>query len=410
MKIVKLAGAATIALAIASPALAQQTTPVVIEQVNLKDAFSNLNVNVRTSDESVIGVNSAISNTISAYGNTDGASARFRQTGAGATAVTNVANRNTDILATATTAQGNGLTYAVTEGRAGASIRQNTNGDILAENNIAAGSARLIEASTTATANVSTISSENSRVGVSAVQNARGDVRAINNTTARLNDEAATFVTTGTANSLSVEGYNEANLWDIYQNTQGHTQIEATSNVRIWDAANVTNATTAAGNSINVATESGFAGIGTPSRPSAVQTNNAGVSATANTRVDQLTGFASTTALGVGNSASLTNASSDESRVFLDQVNTGGVYAESNFQSGAAFGPIVSDATAVGNTLSLNAGANLQRSGGLTTGLTQTNSGHIVSNTNINARSATSVVGTASAIGNSATIIGSNGY
>ncbi|MEO1028594.1 MAG: holdfast anchor protein HfaD [Pseudomonadota bacterium] len=410
MKLVKLLGAASIAAIIASPALAQQRNPVVVHQVNLKDAFSNLNVQVGDAGESVIGVNTALSNTATISGVTPGFTPRVTQQSAGAFATTNVNVGTTGVLATATTAQGNGLTQTTEDGRAIVSLRQRAYGDIDAENNISADSVDLVEASTTATANIASIYALDHRAGATANQTSTGDVRATNNASLNFNKDAATFVTTATGNALSAEGKTGAKVWDVFQ-TQHQGKVEAVSNVGIWDAANVTNATTAAGNTVSAWAEYGEASIGMRDKDSAIQTNKAHILAESNTHVDQLIGFAQTTALGVGNSAAVTNLSSDETAVYLDQINTGGVSANSNFSAGTAFGPVVSDATAVGNTISLTGTANLGTTTGIHAGTHQINSGHIRATTNINLGSGTSVIGTATAIGNSATITGaSKGY
>lgn len=412
MKLVKLLGAVSIAAIIASPAMAQQRNPIVIDQVNLKDAFSNLNVQVGDASESVIGVNSALSNTATIAGVTPGFTPRIKQEAGGAFATTNINVGTAPIIATATTAQGNGATLATEEGRAIASVRQRTYGDIKAINNIEADSTDIAEATTIATANIATIVAADNRAGGTATQSTSGDVRAQNNVSLGFNQDAATFVTAATGNALSAEGKSGANIWDVYQTTQGHTKIDATSNVTIWDAANVTNATTAAGNTISGWTEYGEANIGMRDKDVARQTNGAHVTAHANTNVDQLTGFATTTALGVGNSASLTNTSDGETGLYLTQNNSGGVSAGSNFNAGIAFGPVVSDATAVGNTINLSSNADLGTVGGIRAGTSQINTGHVRAATNINiGSSATSVIGTASAIGNSTTITGATkGY
>lgn len=407
----KLAGAVSLIALIAAPAVAddekprkQWTDDAVIDQVNLGDTWSNLDVKVKRVDEAVIGVNTAVSNSITAHREYEDLRINGTQKAGEVSASTYTDVHHAPYISTTTTAQGNS---AVTETYAGRNVsryRQEAVGDVSAMTATSVGTVDSIASTTSAAGNVISSTAEGELVRQSFVQKSDADVSARNMASIDANSYDATFVTTAASNSVAADAWGgDVIVRGGIQHARAGTRVDAESDVFIGDATNVTNATAASGNSLSATAYGGVADVGRQANP-VRQSNGANVQSRSNTLVNELTGFANTTSLGVGNSASVYSVGDGDATAWLDQSNSGGVVASSTFDSSLGGGYVITDATAAGNSAHVSSVGPIGTTGHVTAGINQYNTGTVRANSSTWTSTAGAVVGTATAVGNSATV------
>lgn len=182
---------------------------------------------------------------------------------------------------------------------------------------------------------------------------------------------------------------------DIAQTSTGN-QVFASTDVYQGQARDVTAASTATANSTAIDNKWGYAEI------RGRQTNQSGVYSESCVTLATWNGTAVISSNGVGNSTLATNVGSDMA-LDVAQQNDGSVLSDAFFQCSGSGDAIVAS-TAIGNAVT---GYVCSQCGdaGLSSTTNQINTGNITSTGTINATTTGQLIGSASAIGNSATFI-----
>lgn len=389
------------AFTLAAPAFAPilaQVPPIIVDQLQWGDVFADMTV-VSTAEAEATASALAAGNSIAAA-NTDGdMDVQATQDLGGAvfaTATVEAGNARTTAVASA---QGNTIEAQTENGNLRLDAYQNADGgDILARATASAiNSSQLVVVANAAANNVAT-SADTGDLDVALTQDSAVSVYAFADADACCVSESVVGANAA-ANAWSSESYTSTVAADITQRaTEG--EVYAASDAYQVQGYNVTNAAAASGNSINAANQWGYLAL------RGRQENEAAIRAEARTTLATWEGVAATSAFGVGNSALVTNVGSDIV-VDLAQVNTGGVDAEASFTGGTASngsGEVILGATAIGNAFTGYVCSECADTT-VTGVLSQNNGGSIRATGTIRTNSVGAVIGSASAIGNSATFI-----
>jgi hypothetical protein len=211
--------------------------------------------------------------------------------------------------------------------------------------------------------------------------------------------DSATVVSTAIANTGFAGGEQTTTIVDVDQFSHGPI-VQALGGVNSPNVEDVFVATTATGNNFSIENSFGFV------QSDVYQEQAAYVRAQTDVSVGNWENNNAATSYAVGNSNLTSNIGSD---IFLTNVQLnvgGGVEAVTNYAGGSSGGvggadtQLVSSA-AIGNAVSGYLCGNC--GGGITASNTQTNSATVTSTTNITSGNGGTIVGTASAVGNSAT-------
>lgn len=394
----RLAAAAGLACVLAAPAFAQNTSTALNGQLNWGDVVADINVVTRDSARDAAAVATAAGNSVSGASLSGGLDAESDQTNSGATfAHANLDGgdvRNGTVMATAQSNAGQAQTVG---GALNIRATQTANGgDVLASARATVGNGRTLSAVSSAASNNTATSAEYGDLNIALTQTASNSAYAVTDV------DACCVGQTVAGASSAINAYGSASTTSTvnadYTQASTGAQSQATADVYQYQGYDVTAATTAAANSATIANEWGYAQI--RGRQSSA------TSVTADTRVTlgQWDGTASVSAYGVGNATLATNVSSDMV-LDIDQLNTGGVDANAQFNAGSgAGGDVVLASTAIGNAVT---GYVCSHCGdaALTATVNQVNGGNITSTGSISVNGAGAIYGSASAIGNSATFI-----
>ncbi|MEZ5946795.1 MAG: holdfast anchor protein HfaD [Hyphomonas sp.] len=263
-----------------------------------------------------------------------------------------------------------------------------------------------LSTATTAAANVSVSANDYGTAGGTQTQVSEGDVSASTNAVDCCGGWSATLLTTAAGNVISAEGYTATRIVTTDQTTAAGTTITADSDVYMLDGNDVTNMSTASGNSVVVNNEWGYTSLGLDGAP-ATQDNGADVDAASYVELDHWSGYAVSSAYGVGNSALVSNVGTDTA-MYTTQSNTGDVSSSAALVGQSWVGGSgMANAVSIGNATSTYL-CNLCGDSAVYGGTSQMNSGNITATGYVNTPVAGMVMGSATAIGNASTF-GSGG-
>jgi hypothetical protein len=391
--------AASLAALLAVPAVAQQanTSRTVIDQLQFGDAFVSMSVVVPNRAQEAAAVATAAGNAASGANLAGGISAAVRQATHGATfSWSEVEGGDIRRATSIATAQGNTGQAQVVGGDLNLLGAQATTGGVFAGSRISADDTRAIAAAAAAAANNVATSAERGDLNVGLAQASYNSVYAVTDVEAWRSRE--TVAGASAAGNAYGSTSTVSTVDTRYDQLSTGPQIYASTNVTQARARDVTAAATSAGNSASIANQWGFAQI------RGRQANSSEVSASTQVALGSWTGTAVSSAYGVGNATLATNVGSDLV-ADIAQENAGQVLASASFEGASHHdGDAIVASTALGNAFtgfvcSYCGEANVSGS------VMQANAGNIVSTGTMRADSAGSLLGSASAIGNSATFI-----
>lgn len=399
---------ALIALVAATTAHAQDASaPIIIDQVQLGDSLSTLNVNVPEGAEEATAVNTAIGNTASGQLIRGALDYTVDQNANGAvSASTELLGGDVSGVVTANTlAYGNASEGGTADGDLSYSGNQHTTGPVSATSVIEVGIIGAVSSSTIAVANIATTSASNGANITDQLQVSDANVTATSDVDMCCDAGYANTLTSASGNTASATGSTSTSLQTATQITRSGTAITASSDIYGYGGNDTSSAVTANGNSYTVDNEWGYTALGLEGAP-LDQTNGADVSATSLATYGTWSGYAYSSAYGVGNAASVSNIGVDTSLNAV-QTNTGDVSATASLASTSTSGGAGQvSAVALGNASSAFL-CNTCGDGIVTGSVSQTNHGTIRAHATANTTTAGTVYGSASAIGNAATFTSS---
>lgn len=337
----------------AAPGLAQDASSATdIDQVQLDDVWSNMLVEVPGETWEATSSSTAIGNTAATMVTRGDIYADVIQTLEGdVTSENTLLGGTTGLAVTTTTAYGNAATSSTWDGAHNSYTDQLVNGDLTASTRIELDGADTIATATTAIANVASSANEYGDKNDTQVQYLDGSVRAETEAVICCAGNIASYVTTAGGNAISSTGSTSTSIHQAEQFTASDETISAESRVFNTDVVDLISATTAFSNSATVHNEWGYATLGREGAP-VLQNNGADTFSESYVTLDYWTGYASSSAYGVGNTASLSNIGSDTG-LYVDQANFGNVVsiAGLNGIAGVDATGIVT-ATSIGNAAS----------------------------------------------------------
>ena len=376
--------------------------PDVIDQVQLGDVWSDVNVHVPSSTGNIITSSAAIGNTATAIVDRGAIDADIDQINRGDTfADTNIwAGRVDGDVISATSATGNAAYVGNWYGDSRANVNQTNTGTTTATSNVDVQDAWAVSTSATAVANASQVETDFGNRGDTFVeQNSNGSVFA--------GSVATLGYVEGTAQNTAIAAGNSADSFydragyvndTVVQRTADNTEIVSSAQTYVDDAQNVITTSAAVGNQFNGAQNYSDVSFGANGSES-FQGNGANVIATADTTVDYYAGFSSTSASGVGNSFAVSGLGGS-THTDVIQSNSGNVISDVRVNTGDFGGGIGQvNATSIGNSFSSVVQDGNQRASAI-----QTNFGNTIASASIRTGRAGDVIATSTAIGNSATI------
>lgn len=394
----RLATAAGLAALLAAPAIAQNTSTVLNGQLQWGDVVSTMNVVSRNGAQSVSAASTAVGNSVSAANLSGDLDAQSEQTMLGSALATAIIDADNAGAATAiATAQGNSGEAQTEQGNLNLIAAQTSDGgDALARARVAVANSQTLSAGSSAAANNFATGADHGDLNVQLAQEASNSSYAITDV------DACCTGTTVAGSSSAINTYGSSSTTSTvdarYTQTATGGESRATTDVYQYRAYDITAASTAAANSASIANEWGYTSI------RGRQTSSVDVAADTRVTVGTWSGTAVASAYGVGNTTLATNIGSDMV-VDVAQINTGGVDANAQFTgSSSDGGEVLVSSTAIGNAFT---GYVCSQCGdaALSGTVNQINGGNITSTGTISANGASAIVGSTSAIGNSATFL-----
>jgi hypothetical protein len=411
-KTLALAGAAAIALAGAATADPHGPAAPINGQIQLGDVFSHMNVETSSANEAVsaavsagnaftaVGLNkSVVGDSSQVLNGNVGAAASLSNGWVGTGIVSSVSYGNAATVQSCCGAvQGN---YTQSAGGTGLNGLTPPSGNTVS----ATASANLekvgkgLSVSSVAGTNVLGLSGQNSFYDITV------DQRSVQSTTANTSVQVleatgpVIATATSTVNNVSYEGYaSTVDQLRVNQLSTGDTS-RAVTDVFVSQGTDVLAASTANGNAITLHNTDGFARLDR-TEGGFGQGNRSTINAETYVTLDNFSGVGSASAYGVGNTALVSNSNSG-TLVDFSQTNTGNVNSFASLNGGYS-----TDGTAIVNSASIGnsfAGYGCSNCGGVQGSINQVNSGNITARGQITGQAVYGAVGTASAIGNSAT-------
>jgi hypothetical protein len=399
---------ATAILAVSPQALADKPvspTSVTIDQVNLGDVWSNIEVKVDHSDDRVNSVGASVGNSVT--GLAEGpVSAKIDQQSTGAVETESYVWTG-DVYYEVTSDSSAIANTSVISGQGGdvyADVTQSANGPVQAVNQLDAELTWSTSNQTTAASNVSEVNAADGTITTFQEQHADGTVFAYANSIVHDVDGFANNFATAAGNSATNRNQNSDSAYNgAIQTTADHTAITAVADADIGLTEEINNGASAAGNQLTAESSNAVVDIGSEGSET-FQYNGAYVEADAFTEAGTFHVVANTFANGVGNSVS---AHSFGGNTHVDNIQNNGGDVNSTVTlnaTGFSGGAGVTTSSAIGNSISASA-----TYGGLSGQTEQFNSGNTTARTTVNARNGAtsshlgSSVSSATAIGNAAT-------
>jgi len=404
-----LMGAVAAAALISPAAFAWEdgSASLTIDQVELGNVWSNMDVHVGDHTDGNVGVGAtSVGNTAAATvmsGDVTLVATQEMHGHTGALTSVNGGDVRGALYAT-TTSYANASTTGTMMGNTGALVTQSNSGVVSGTTNIAVRNVGKVATTTTAIANVATPSSAFGDNRSFTHQTNLGSSYAATNASLCCDNESADFVTLAGGNAVTSTGSSSTAVNGAVQLQDFGTQVASSSNVHIVRGTNVASTAKAAANSYTLTNQFGPTTLGRADSP-LYQGNGGDVSASSAVTLDHWNGHAISTAYGVGNSALVGNVGNDTG-LYANQENAGSVQAYAGL-NGSSFtgGTGHVDATAINAaTASLCTACGDSVLHGT---VNQTNYGSTTAGANISAGSAGNVYGSATAVGNSATFTAS---
>ena len=300
-------------VAISTPVASAQTgekdpgTPVYVDQLQLEDVWSNVQVHVEGSDSHISASGLSAGNSTTTYVGDGAMSVDSTQVNAGETgsAVHVEAEDISDgDVSLSNTASGNASYAGNWFGNADADISQSQTGDVWATTHTELGPAQNIYSQTSAAANTAeTVSDFGDRVDVQQEQFSDSNVASSGRVYAGSVDDTLVNTSIGAGNSsdVAVDSVGEADI-QSNQVTAPDTFVSTTSLTGAAEASNIFTAAHGAGNTLNVTSSYSDTRVGTPGNE-VNQDNNAAILTTTYTDITLANQIATATATGIGNSA-----------------------------------------------------------------------------------------------------------
>lgn len=394
----RLAAIAGVIALLASPAVAQNTSTALNGQLQWGDVVSTMNVVSRNDAQSVTAAATSAGNAVSGANLSGDLDARSEQTMSGATfATATVDANNTGATNVIASVQGNTAQAQTEDGNLYLTASQTSDGgDVLARARAAVANSQTLSAGSSSAANNAAASADHGDLTVNLTQDASNSSYAVTDV------DACCTGTTVAGSSSAANAYGSESTTSTvtanYTQTSTGAESRATTDVYQYRAYDITAASTAAANSATINNEWGYASI------RGRQTSSTNVTADTRVTVGSWSGAAVASAYGVGNTTLATNVGSDMA-VDIAQMNTGGVEASAQFNGASNDGgEVLVSSTAIGNAFT---GYVCSQCGDAAVSGTvnQINGGNITSTGTITTNGAGMIVGSSSAIGNSATFI-----
>ena len=394
--------ALALALAAANATSQAQSSHATIEQIQLGDVWSNMQVEIDVSAWEAASTSSAVGNAAAGLVTSGDVTISTDQTLDGNVTATNELTGGDAGLAVATTtAYGNSTTGGTWSGDTYYRADQVANGDIEAGTRIDIGNANNVAAATTAIANVSAPANEWGTNAAFQTQESNGSVAATTDVDMCCDGSSASFGTTAGGNAVSSTGSTSTNFNGAVQTTASGETISASGDVYMGYGHNVLNASTAFGNSATVHNEWGYAVLGRDGSE-VYQENASAIDSQSYVTLENWTGYATSSAYGVGNAATISNVGSDTG-LYANQNNYGAVYSNATFTGGASDdGAGIVTSTAIGNAATATL-CNICGDAALHGQTNQFNAGSIIAQGRASVGHTGSVFGSATAVGNAAT-------
>ncbi|MEO0785434.1 MAG: holdfast anchor protein HfaD [Pseudomonadota bacterium] len=376
---------------------------IVIDQIQTGDLWSNMEVRVKDTATDAAASATTVGNTAAGLVKTGDLDYDAVQTMHGnvEAAARIDGGTVTGTAITTATSYGNASTAGTWMGNSLAQSHQTMTGDTLAKSLINLDAASDVSAATTGIANVATTSGEFGDNKAFQTQASEGSVKAKTLVDIGDSDGHATFVTTAGGNTVNSAGYTTTALQGAVQATAAGEKIEGYTEVEMQSAGTAVAATTAAGNSYVLKNEFGYASLGRDGSE-LYQGNESEIRARTFVDLGEFTDHAAVSAYGVGNSAVVSNIGSD-TEMYAIQSNFADVTSQARFNGSSMSGGVAQmSSVAIGNT----ATASLCVTCGIATlsgKTTQFNAANITATGAMHVTNAGGIVGSATAIGNSAT-------
>lgn len=404
-----LLGSAAILAAMANVASAQdETSTVEINQVQLHDVWSDMRVEIPDTAWEASSTSTAVGNAAAGLIMQGTIDLDVTQELNGDVRADNELLGGTAGLAVATTtAYGNSATGGTWDGDNFYRAEQTSNGDVSANTRVDMDRANNIATATTGIANVSVPTDEWGKNAAFQIQESNGSVEAITDVDMCCDGTSASFATTAGGNAMSSTGSTSTNINGAVQTTASGETISASSDVYIGSGHNVLAATTGFGNSATLHNEWGYASLGREGSE-LFQGNDSDVDAQSYVTLDEWSGYASSSAYGVGNAAEISNVGSDTG-LYAVQNNYGTVYSEASLNGSSSYdGDGIVTATSIGNAATATL-CNICGDAALHGQTNQYNAGSVIARGSASVGQSGSVFGSATAVGNSSTYQ-SNGH
>ncbi|MBI1339949.1 hypothetical protein GC169_07040 [bacterium] len=388
--------------AFADPPASSRPSVILNDQLNWGDVFANMTV---TSPNPVTDglAASAASAGVTALASRSGGDLDMtsRQSSSGTIRARTTINAGDACCSAvgASTAHATALEASTVDGALALDAQQTAvGGEIESVTRINVRQTSLLAGASAASANTMLLSAENGPATVTAAQSSTTSARAITDVDACCSG-LTTAVSAASANSFALRGRTSTIDARLAQSSTGPT-VTASTDVFQMRGHDVVAASNATANSAVIDSAWGYASV------AGEQTNASYVRGETVVTLRDWEGVAAVSGAGVGNSAMITNVGSD-ARADLSQTNLGGVDGVASFTGGAGAndgGAVVLNAAAVGNSFtgwvcSACGDARLQGA------VSQTNGGSITATGTITSPGVGGAIGSATAVGNSATYI-----
>ena len=386
----------------------ENPTKIEIDQVQLNDVWSDMTVTIPDTAWEASSTSTAVGNAAAGLVTSGSVDVDVVQSLDGNVRADNQLLGGTAGLAVATTtAYGNSSTGGTWSGNTYYRADQVANGDVAANTVVDMDRANNVATATTAIANVSVPTNEYGSNSAFQTQESNGSVEATTDVDMCCDGHSASFGTTAGGNAVSSTGSTSTNINGAVQTTAAGETIAASSDVYMGYGHNVLAATISFGNSATVHNEWGYATLGREGSE-LFQGNDSDIDAQSYVTLDEWTGYATSSAYGVGNTAEISNIGSDTG-LYAIQNNYGTVYSEASLNGASPHeGDGIVTATSIGNA----ATATLCNTCGdaILHGQTQQyNAGSVIARGSASVGPSGSVFGSATAVGNSSTYQ-SNGH
>lgn len=404
-------GAAAAAALLAPVASAEKSGDVsaYIDQVQLGDVWSGLNVEVReTTKGDLSGTTTSVGNATAAttrHGNVAFTSSQATYGASDAETIIDAGRVHGNVYST-TTAYANTSTANTWTGSTQFTAEQSNAGDVEAFSKATATKFKRGAGTITGIANVATSSAEFGNVDSYTNQTNTGSSSAKNVVIVDRNTKSIDYSVIAGGNAVTTEGAS-SDVWGAAVQVQGeHTDVVASSRIKSWESRSDVAATvTAAANSYTLTNYDGNATLGA-SGSELYQENGANVEANNRLVLESWNGQAFGTSYGVGNSALIHNQGGDTG-LFSIQNNFGDVSSDTFLRGNSSHGDTaIIDATAIGNAATASHCTHCG-DGALTGSAHQTNYGSSYAQSTFIGGSTGTVYGSATAVGNTATFTAS---